>query len=113
MLLQIVGEHFPQMPMRLNKTGDIGKILEPLALSSLWFGPGLHLAFESVLKRGDSQEDAVYISSDGTGREIPIEILRTELNTHRRAPLEVDGPLESLAVESYLLSIKFLSNSSE
>ena len=66
MLLQIVGEHVPEMPVRLNKAGDIGKIFEPLALPSRVLGPCLHLAFESVLKRGNSQEDAVHISRDGT-----------------------------------------------
>ena len=103
MLFQIVGEHIPEMWMRFDKTCDIREILEPLALPSLRLGPCLNLTFESVLERGNSQEDSVHICSDGTGREIPIEILRAELETHCRTSLEVDGPLESLAVESRFL----------
>ena len=61
LLLQILGEHLPEMRVRLNQAGDIGKILELLALSSPGLGPGLHLAFESVLQRGDPQENAMHV----------------------------------------------------
>ena len=103
MPLQFIGEHIPEMWVRLDKTCDIGKIFEPLALPSPGFGPGLNLAFESILKRSNPQKNAMNVSSDGTGREISVEILRAELKTDRRMSLKVDGPFEFFAVESHFL----------
>lgn len=43
------------------------------------------------------------ISRDGSGREVPIELLCAELHANSRSSPEVDGPLESLGAEPRLL----------
>ena len=76
MVLQLVVEHFPEMRMRFDQTGDIGEIFETFTLPSPGLGEGFRLAFESVFERCDSHEDTVHISGNGTRREIPVKILR-------------------------------------
>jgi hypothetical protein len=61
--------------MRLDKAGDIGEIFETLALPLPRLGPGLHFAFESILETSHSYENTMYVSGDGMGWEIPVEIL--------------------------------------
>ena len=97
---QVVRQQVPKLRVYLDQPGNIGQILDPLALPPLRVAPGLDLSPQRVFQRGHSQENAVNVGRNRSGGKLPIEILRAELQTDLRAALEVDGPLESLGLEA-------------
>ena len=79
LLLQVVREKVPKLGMRLHEAGNVSEVLDPLALSPFRLGPGLDLSTERIFQRSHAKKYSVNISRNSTGREVAIEILRTEL----------------------------------
>ena len=88
------------MRMRLDQPGDVAEKLDAFALPSCGIAPCRNLAFQRVLQRGDAEQDAMHVRSNGPARKVAVEILRAELKADFRLSLEVDGPLEFLSPET-------------
>ena len=61
--------------MAFDKAGNVGEILDPLALPSLRIGPSFHLSTERVFQRGHSHEYSMHVGRDRTGWEIIASFL--------------------------------------